>query len=743
MKAKFLKRLLITFSIVISASLGILFACAGGDWDWFGYSNFTPETFVDKSYSPLFYSANEMFYGIGHDEEYITRFNDEIKNDWTTYLENKLNQNQVNYFLLNDSSTADIEGLYQFISKNAKNESFNKWNGKINLTDQKVKDFIEFIYFARQVEKSSINTYDPWDYENAPKPPKVDATLISQIQKKYQTSTNPFIKDRYWFQTVKAFFYSNSKPETITFFEKTKNEVPKNTLYYRALAYIAGVYYKDHNYAQSNYLNSIVFDKCLPLRVVTAYNFHPQEENDWKTALDLAKTNDEKAALWALLGYYADPARAINEIFKINPQNPHIDYLLTRLVNLEEENLRIEINESALKYKTELKNKLNQEAISVVNSIAQSEKTAKPYLWNMAAGYLQTLNGNYSLAKSYLAKAEKQIPQTQSVKNQLRLLHLINTLSEMDVMNSTNENILLPELDWLYSQSTDGTTGDIRCSAAIAWSKRYVSALYAAKNNVVFAELFNQNNVFYQNSTQLEAMKSFLLKENKTPFEKLAESIYSINLSDIFEYQAIMYTFENKIDLAFESMGKAGELKDQLLLGNPFNGKIQDCHDCDHLAAQKTKYSKLRFIEIIQIMQSKVAKGEDVFNNYLLLANSFYNISYYGNARFFYTTKIIDSYDKYYETIINNVEQAKSYYKKAFEAATNDEQRAKCTYMLAKCERNEYYTTNSGNSDWNNPPADYLAWDGFVTLKTQYSATKFYKDVIAECGYFKKYVGVK
>jgi len=740
MKTNFLKKLLITFSISLSASIGILFACAGGDWDWFGYSSFTPETFVDKSYSPLFYSANEMFYGIGYDYEYSNRFNDEIKSDWASYLNNNLNQDQLSYFLLNDSSKADVEGIYQFVSKNVKNDFFTKWNGKINLTDQKVKDFIEFLYFAKQVEISSLITYDPWDYENTNKPPLVSETLISNIQKKYQSSTDPFIKNRYWFQTIKAFFYSNTKSETITFFEKTKNEAPKNTLYYRALAYIAGVHYQNKNYAQSNYLNSIVFDKCAALRVVTAYNFHPQDENDWKTALDLAKNNDEKAALWALLGYYADPERSINEIYKINPQNPHIDYLLTRLVNLEEERLQFEMDQSAIKYKSKLKEKLNQNAVQVVNNIAKSEKTAKPYFWNMAAGYLQTLDGNYAQAKTYFAKADKQIPQTEMAKNQLRLLRFINTLSEMEMMNTANENTLLPELNWLYTKSTDAAAGDLRYGKAIYWSKQYISALYASKNNLVFAELFNRNNTFYRNPTQLEAMKTFLAKVDKTPFEKLAENLYSLRLNDIYEYQAVMYTYENKIDLAFEAMGKAGALKDEVLPGNPFNGKIQDCNDCDHQATQKTKYSKLRFLEIIKIMQSKVANGEDLYNNYLLLANAFYNISYYGNARFFYQIEIIDPTDKYYETSIFNVAQAKEYYKKAFDAAANDEQRAKCSYMLAKCERNEYYNTNSANTDWNNPPADFIAWDGFVSLKNQYSKTKFYKEVISECGYFKSYV---
>ncbi|NJO87678.1 MAG: hypothetical protein HC831_00970 [Chloroflexia bacterium] len=184
-------------------------------------------------------------------------------------------------------------------------------------------------------------------------------------------------------------------------------------------------------------------------------------------------------------------------------------------------------------------------------------------------------------------------------------------------------------------------------------------------------------------------------------------------------------------------MSKAGSGKDRLLLGNPFNGFIQDCHDCDHAAKQKTKFSKLRFIEIIQIMQGKVKNGEDLYNNYLLLGNSFYNMTHYGNARVFYEGDIAGegSYvnDEVLENKIYDMTNAKYYYQKALEAATNDEQRAKCNYLLAKCERNEYYK-NTGNDD-------FLAWDGFKKLKTKYSNTKYYKEVIKECGYFEKYAG--
>jgi len=52
-------------------------------------------------------------------------------------------------------------------------------------------------------------------------------------------------------------------------------------------------------------------------------------------------------------------------------------------------------------------------------------------LWDIAAGYLETLSGNYNQAESYFNKAELNMPKTQLAINQLRLLRFVNNLSKI------------------------------------------------------------------------------------------------------------------------------------------------------------------------------------------------------------------------------------------------------------------------------------------------------------------------
>ena len=68
-------------------------------------------------------------------------------------------------------------------------------------------------------------------------------------------------------------------------------------------------------------------------------------------------------------------------------------------------------------------------------------------------------------------------------------------------------------------------------------------------------------------------------------------------------------------------------------------------------------------------------------------------------------------------------------------------------HMLAKVERNNFYSsTYFMPNEYFYPYGDFVSfkkWKGFEELKNTYSDTKYYQDVIAECGYFRKYLGLQ
>lgn len=747
----FLKKLLIAFSALTLLIYGTIYACGGGDdWGWSFDSNFTPETFVDKSYAPLFLSS-DIFYGIGFDTEHTTRFNDENTKDWSVYLEDKISEKDLRFFLT-DSSSVDVSDLILFYKNGKTNKKTEKWNKKFNISDAKIKDFLLFLNDAQTVETYSTQKYDSWNYDETTKPEVLtDGNWIKSIEKKYTDTSDPFLKNRYWFLAIKASFYSNRQVNGVAFFNQTEKSVPKNTLYYRALAYVAGIEYNQKHYSKSNFLYSQVFDKCPSMRVVSAYCFHPQEQKDWKQSLAMAKTDDEKVALWAIQGYYNDGEKAIAQIYKIQPKSQHIDYLLTRLINKQENKIDQSFKDkTVLENKKRTKDSIRKSTIDLVEKIAESHKTSKPYLWNVAAGYLETLNGNFKQADKNFEQAESKMPKTPLAINQVRLLRFVNNLSKIDQLNPENEKTILADLSWLYLELPKNNIENFRYENAARWSKNYLASLYRSQKNTVMVEIFNHDSSFYDNEKQLLDIKTFLAKEDKTEIEKIGASIYEIKMADINYFQAVKATFENKIPEAIAFMKQSEGLQKTVFYGNPFLGNIKDCHDCDHQASQKKKYTMLDFLTVIQKMQDNVTKKTDVYNNSLLLGHAFYNITHFGNGRLFYEGKIAgsgstpDFFRDPIRDMISNCVVATAYYEKAFSAAKNNEQKAKTQYMLAKCERNDYYNKKYYSlhiSTWDiqDDKTNFTAWQGFENIKANYSKTKYYKEIINECGYFKTY----
>jgi hypothetical protein len=784
MKKILLSRLFLASSAVLLSAFGIIYACADGDWDYLGSynSNFTPETFADKSYSPLFLSGG-IFYGIGFDTQHNSRFNKNIKSDWADYLKGKVDTTTVNYFLIGDEkpryysddkntikNKEEIEGLHVYYKTKKDNKSTQKWGKKFNLKDEKVKNFVEFLYLAQKIETVSIGD-DYWSYDPVVAKTFNDAKMIQSIENVYNTLSDPFLKNRYWFLTMKARFYSNDKQKAIDFFNKTESSVARNTLYYRALAYVAGINYKQKKYATSNYLYAQVFDKCPELRVVTAYSFKPKNESDWTKALALAKDNKEKAALWAIHGYYKDEKQAIEKIYELDPKSEHLNYLGTRLVNSLEQKINNSFQtdrqgenqkpkpQTVAENKTENKTKVDNSAVDLIAKISAAGNTDKPYLWDISLGYLQTLKGDYANADKNYSKAEKTLPKTELAGMQLRLLRFVNNLSKIDKLTDKNEKTILTDLNWLYTELPKNYKGDtFRYQNASSWSRSYLSRLYKEQGNLVMAEIYgesrysywNDGNAYYDNEKNLLGIKSFLEKSNKSEIEKIGAGIYSLKLKDINNFQAIQSTFKNKIPEAIAFMQQTDSVQYYKFLGNPFNGNIKDCHDCEHAAYQKRKYTFMDFLTTIKEMQDKLAHKEDVYTNSLLLGNAFYNISHFGNGRTFYEMSIVGygsgpySFRDSMKEMITNNSVSKMYYQKAFEAASNKEQKAKCLYLISKCERNDYYNKkyNKINSYWEiqDDKVNFIAWNSFKALRKDYSDTKYYQDVIAECGYFRTYV---
>lgn len=745
MTKRFFKKQLLAFSALAFISYGVLWACADGGWGEDSYSAYTPEAFVDSAYKPFFYS-DMFYYDIGHDVAHNERFNQSIVAEWAQYLGRNASDTELAYFLLSAS-----KGIVDSVNQqpvNALPSNIGAMYIVQHKSDKKLAAFFKFLSFAKANENYAVSNVAYWDYDDAVPQHKFtneQIVLASTMLQEFNSVSDNFIKQRYFFQLVRNYFFQAKYDSCLAFYNQYQAKFPQNIIAARSSSYVAGAYYKQKNYAQANYLFSKVYDVSSDFKTVAHFSFHPQNETDWKQTLALCQNKEEQITLWQLLGIYYDEQRSIREIYAINPKSDKLDLLLTRMVNKIELKSNWQYTEYGAAIYKPSKDSVDATTVALITKIAEEQKTAKPYLWHLSAGYLYFLSQDYAKARSYYALAQKNMPKDELSQAQIRLLVLMNKVASCEKVNQAFENEILPDLKWLNGLGYE-TMPSFRYSSAYAWMKEALSSKYKSQKEYLRSELFLHQDTFYAHAPSVTILKAFLLNKNVTPFEQYCKEIYPISAQSISEYQSILFAYKDQIDEAIVKMQESDSLQYQQLLGNPFNGNIQDCHDCDHAATQKVKYSKISFLQKLKEMKANVQKNNDVYNNALLLGNAFYNMTHYGNARFFYEGAVMGSGHSVPDAIPNSFRNmlvdcsvAKGYYKKALAAATTDEQKAKVTYLLLKIERNEYY------NKWFST-ADYNSWDYADVPPTNFSVlypyqnTKYYKEIIAECGYFKSYL---
>jgi hypothetical protein len=464
MKKRYFKKLAVVFSLGLVIAVVVVYK----------FSNYFQKQYNDEKQNgiatPFYYQSEQTYYDIDFGTNYTSRYNDAIVKEWSEFLEGKMTKQKLSYFLLDNNSYPEIIKLHT-ANTNQKNITNIGFDSK----DDNVKKFFEFLFYSKEIEKSSVATHFSWNYEDV-KSALVNDTIIQQVEEKFRTTNNKFLKNRYWFQVVKSKFYSNNSHETISFFESTKEWVPKNILYYRALAYVAGVYSKNKNYGMSNYLYSIIFEDCLEMRTLMAYNFHPQNDLDFKTSINLARTKDEKAALWALYGFYADEEIAIEEIYKLHSKSKHLERLLIKFINNYETKLNYLATENTVEEDGKSRGNRSQETVQLVRNIANCKNTLDSNKWLMASGYLSILKNEFVTAQK--AFNCTITTQDEEQNEEIRTLKLINNLSQVKNLKSNEFSKLQPEIDWALSLNSTNANLAFRQNNVSKWIRNYKLQLY-------------------------------------------------------------------------------------------------------------------------------------------------------------------------------------------------------------------------------------------------------------------------
>ncbi len=654
-------------------------------------------------------------------------------------------------YLLLSADKGGIDSVYNYIT--GKLHALKQDTLHINvagLDKNKIANLFNYLKLAKGCEIFAVGEDRGW-YDAPKPPPSAPKSLENSLSTAFTNSKDAFVKERLWFQLTRYYFFNddtassktqvNTRAKILTLFDKYKSAFPQNLTYYRTLGYVAGYYRRKGDFALSNYFYSRCYDFSFEMKIPSKFSFRAQQEADWRETLALAKNNEEKITLWHMLGMEYDPVRAIKEIAALNPRTDKMDLLLSRLVNIREPgdngeySISHPLNEQEMQAEKD-NDKSARKEIRLVDSLAKKGNTAKPYFWNIAAGYLHYLHKDYADAGKFYAAAKSQMPANDKlIMAQYKMLAIFLDVNRLKRIDAQTEAKLVEPLNWLKDLQDGKVHIDkLRpglCSGTIA-------RIYLNQHDSLKAECFIDTIVSYANNNWVQKFIDLMNKSNKTPFEKTVLRYYPHTLDELYYHQAASLVYDENIDKAIALMGKAIKTSKDTLPGNPFNARLNDCHDCDHAAHQKQKFTALTFLKTLQKIKADLAAGTDSYRHAWLLANAYYNITYYGNARQFYEDDVFKGID------INAQKIPEKYYLLARKYAQTDEQKAKCTFMASKCERNEYYNNTFGGGSLNTddapmPPAGKY----FKELKENYAQTAYYKEVLHECGYFKSFVDAK
>ena len=745
----FKRRTVILTSCMLLITTGIL-ACAFVD-DFGDYFNsfFAPEVAGEGVLKP-FYRSTNVFYGT---QEYY-HANDATNaaniDEWQKFFGHRISEKDLKYMVY-EASLGEVDTAIFYIKNNAFPIKPTLKANSIFAYDNKVliKDFLFYLGFAKRCEPFTSFAYSYWEDE-ADKKKQVDVNAMDKLlaggSKSFAASKTPYLKQRYAFQLIRLYYQKTDYSEVLRFYDLNKDIfVDKNINYFRALGYVAASFYKLKDYAQANYLYSCIFDHCDDLKPMCFLSFHPQDEKDWTASLNLAKSGREKQVLWFLLGLYADPLRAMEKIYEIDPKSELIDHLVTRAVNINEESFLsgsdFRQNTVGFAFNT---NALNIKLMAFTEKVAKDKRANKPYLWNLTSGYLNLIAGNFPQADAYLSATQSLAVNNMLVSQQVRALKLVSMLEQYKEPSEKQENLLAKELKWLGKEPHDTA---LRAVCIYNWALKRLAEKYNNWKQYTKAECLatGTNRFFYDDDAKINEMAAFIKKKKKTDFEEFIYKLYPYSYTDLFEYRAIKLIYAYRFKEALEVFAACKGAGDRVLKADPFFIRINDCHDCDFASTQNGMYSQKEFVEKLINLEQEAKKNPDkAAQNYFLIGNGLYNMTYFGNARDVYSSPIFDVTFYIWYADASSIERdhhfldcqrAMDYYQKAIDASKDNEFRAKCSFMAAKCEQNLYYISK----DFPAKGIDIRPGKYYKALKENYTKTAYYQEIIAECGYFRKY----
>ncbi|MES2554972.1 MAG: hypothetical protein V4604_02425 [Bacteroidota bacterium] len=771
MKAAFKKSVILFLSLCIAIES---IACGGGGYYMDYDMLFDRNILFDNGKKTTTYNA--WIYN----SDLYTEDSPRIQNteSWATYLENVYRKEDLERFIYR--SPAGFDKLKEQKRLRSKRMSDSDVSKKEAL-------FLDFIAYALKVEKViGDNTPDPWAEEVK----EINLTdfndRISEGKALLKGLKDDFMKERYAFQLIKLYRYSNQLEDA----EKTYKTYFSNStslIGYWAMEHYAGILMKQNKPFQANYYFIKVYTNCPSKRESSYLSMRLDSEADFNKTLDLCKETEEKMALHYLRSMQTKALglEDMQTITKALGNHEYARIIMAHEINKLEKGILTE-GESGDKQDEKL---LAEQLRNYTKDlIAFNEdmlaKDGEDQFWHLSLAYLYYLNDQYTQCSALL---EKTHPKTPDLQKQHTIIDIVNYLATRKTLTEVDENIIGEKLYALNGNNVSYPfLGDER-------EENYYEDEYNTVNQFIFRQIYERSktkNTFLElifSSETISDLHSEYPYDNDekskkrsevayidqvlTDLDKTPETTLSLYAANYF-FQRYGYGRNSEVDFE-QCKQQLKEFKATLLMRDPerlqeavaifselpknvmgeniygdpfkFDLKNPDFGRFDDNRYSMSSMSKYELAKKLSELYQKKSTAMDYYN----LGMAYYNTSYYGlqwKAAAYYRST-------YAPNGFYSMKTAQLFFKKALAfGKLIDEQEAQIYFMLARCEQHEYTQKNGEIPTYYDSNSQFSfdtymgnmrsesAFSNFEILQRNYSNTAFYDELIGECYYFNYYV---
>lgn len=667
-------------------------------------SLFYPESFNFRSFERFNYCYS---YEYPSDDDYEESENVAL---WFTYCNQKVSKKDIHDALenLNFSNKKIFEKhpLIQYLRRN------------------RDKNAIEYLRFAKEIEQFNPDADDIWEHNQLLEQNKRSA-LINKGLAQIQLLKNTSLKKRYYFQIFRLLQQNNENKKIQTLYDETYSKKYKThdlmdnwALYYRMTV--------ETNDVKMNYYATQLLGQDTDNRFDIRWYFNrhiPIEK-----VMTFTKTDAEKANVVALysirrLDYNLN---VLHTIYNLHPQNKALEFLVLREINKIEdwvltptytmflpvlrEDYWENNNGSRLLNRVQIDRKYAENVLKFINQV-DLHKVNNPNFWKLTQAYLEFLIHKPKQSLTTLSKINLKV-ENQSFKAQFDRVYALATLTNQPKNNAIIpleiQSIIIKNKEngrFLFALAKELEFLGNRSEAALLISKiveidKWEGAVYwrSSSGKKTLWDDFNFNWYHYVDAeldvTDWEVVINCMKKPMKSTFEKWLFSSVSKESNRVYDLMGIKYMRLDNLPKAYSSFQKVAKsyyTNNPLFNENPFY-KIKGYMNFN----EKMPFHNLTKAIVIQKMIALQKSAQKVGNklrhkDYFLLANCYYNQTYYGNSWMFNRISRTEYQDVNYPDEANyySCQRARVNYEKALYYATSTDFKALCMYMISKCKARE------------------------------------------------------